>query len=257
MVWDYFDDIVCINLKHRTDRYEKSKKIFEELNIPVRYYHPEKHPTSGEQGCFESHIKLIRDAYNSGKKNILIFEDDIVKSSHYSNRALNQSVRFMKTHDWDLFYFGALSYLLRYKPVRVFGNVYKTHSLCTHAYAVNRKIMKKIMNMPYMGITIDYIYANMKNAYAYHPTLFYQDDSLSDINNVFWNGGNMNVKTFGMRAIEILNVELGMTSNNAIAALIVAFILLILLLILIMRSWLVIPIIFLIIAIMLCIIFIF
>jgi GR25 family glycosyltransferase involved in LPS biosynthesis len=78
MLYNFFDKIYCINLKHRPDRYISATKVFNDLNIPnVEFYITEKSSKGGRYGCFESHINVIKKAYNEGYNNILIFEDDI------------------------------------------------------------------------------------------------------------------------------------------------------------------------------------
>lgn len=231
-MWSYFDDIVCINLKDRTDRYEKSRIMFDKIGIPIRYYQPERHPISGQQGCFESHVNIIREAWNKGCQNLLIFEDDAILSPYYSDQAIEECIEFMgeKNTDYNLFYFG--SYSMGYAPKRISGNIYTSHSLCAHAYVISRKMMEKIKDMTYIGVAIDLIYVHIDNCYAYHPTLFYQDNSPSDISSRFWNIGFLQetgIKTFGMRAIEIMNVNMGMTTNSLLIALIVGIILFIIL----------------------------
>lgn len=105
-MWDAFSKIYCLNLKSRPDRRQRCDQIFTDLKIPVEYYHPDKHPTSGEQGCFESHIEVISRAYDAGAETCLIFEDDI-EPYEFSEERLNQAVRFMTEHkDWDLCFLG-------------------------------------------------------------------------------------------------------------------------------------------------------
>ncbi len=37
-MYHIFDSIFCIHIKERTDRYEKSKELFDRLNIPIEYF---------------------------------------------------------------------------------------------------------------------------------------------------------------------------------------------------------------------------
>lgn len=187
MQWDYFDSIYCINLYSREDKLKKSSTTFRKLNIPVQYYRVNKHPTSGAQGCYESHLNIIRNAYNKGCRNVLIFEDDAIDSSYYDEKLVKIAIDFLKTTpDWEIFYFGHQPDILFNSSNVVSNNIMKTHSTLSHAYAVSRKYMKKILLSgkeirPYDGTPIDKIYMINNNAYALYPMIFYQDMMGSDI----------------------------------------------------------------------------
>ena len=181
MNWSFFDRIYCINLFTRTDRLEKSKEIFNKLEIPVEYYRVHKHLTDGARGCFESHISIIKKAYYEGCKNVLIFEDDIIESPYFSNLLIKKSIEFLKITDWELFYFGHQPNILTNSTTVISPNIIKTQSTLTHSYAISRKYMKKLINITYEDIPIDKIYLKNNKSYALYPMAFYQDDSKSDI----------------------------------------------------------------------------
>jgi glycosyl transferase family 25 len=185
-LWDFFDGhIRCINLKSRPDRYKSSKKIFDRYHIPANYYLTTKHPNGGEQGCFESHIDIIREAYDDGAERVLIFEDDITETDHMNRKNLERAIDFMEREDdWDLFYLGALPNIKSHSCSRTqYSGIYKLKGICTHAYIVNRKAMRKLINLEYRGVPIDYYFMNKfkKSSYALYPTLFHQGLSSSDI----------------------------------------------------------------------------
>jgi GR25 family glycosyltransferase involved in LPS biosynthesis len=185
-MWKFFDQIYCINLNTRKDRYEKVSKLFHDYRIPVQFYHPTPHP-NGLQGCFESHIHLIQKAYISGAQQVLIFEDDIA-IHQFSVQALSECIEFMKTNqDWELFYLGVFPQIVHFKiyPIPQKGNIKnikRVHSLCGHAYVVSRKYMEKIFNLKFIDVPLDYMYMENKHAYAIFPTMFVQDASKSDNN---------------------------------------------------------------------------
>jgi GR25 family glycosyltransferase involved in LPS biosynthesis len=189
-IWDYFEGhIRCINLITRKDRYEESKKVFDKYKIPVRYFYAKKHPKGGVYGCFDSHIRVIREAYYSGAKRVLIFEDDITPTDYLNVENLKKAIKFMKTKkDWDLFYLGALPEIRRhYSRQTKYPGIYRLHGVCTHAYIVNRSAMKKLINLKFDGTAIDYYYINNFNkCYALYPTLFLQGLSKSDIGSNWW-----------------------------------------------------------------------
>jgi len=181
--WKFFDGIFCINLISRNDRYVSSKKIFQDLRINPTYFRPKKHPNGGLQGCFESHIHLIKTAYDKGFNNILIFEDDLYLNSKADlSKYMNKAIIFMKNNTWDLFYFGPIHDIRFHttEPTRD-PSIFKVHNLCTHAYAINRPMMEKLKDMKYFGVPIDTLYSFSDKAYSIHPIIFYQGLSAGDI----------------------------------------------------------------------------
>ena len=182
MTWSYFDSIYCINLYTREDRYNNSKKLFNKLDIPVKFHRVNKHIKGGLQGCFESHVDIISTAYYKGDKRILIFEDDIRQG--YSPGNLELCISFMKTFSsWDIFYLGAVPDLRKDNTFHIegFPGIYKLSGICTHAYVINRKAMKKIKNLKYTGVPYDFYLRDNMECYAIYPSLFYQGGFASDI----------------------------------------------------------------------------
>ncbi len=190
-IWDFFGGhIRCINLKYRKDRYKASKAVFDEYNIPVKYFKTTKHPKGGVYGCFTSHIKVIKEAYYAGAKRVLIFEDDISPTDYLTPQHLEKAINFMKKegNNWDLFYLGAFPNIRTYRSERTkYKDIYRLRGICAHAYIVNRKAMKRLINLKYEGMAIDYIYVNcFPKSYALYPTLFYQGLYESDLGYNFW-----------------------------------------------------------------------
>lgn len=198
--WEFFDSIRCINLVSRPDRYEIANSLFHERQIPVEFYKAVKHPNGGLQGCFESHVNVIREAYEAGCENVLIFEDDLVTTSKFDESLLAEAIDFMKANnDWDLFYLGAFPEIKHHKTSRLTGderesfpNIYKLHSLCGHAYVVSRRFMEKFKDAQFTGIPLDYIYVENNHSYAVYPSLFAQGASVSD------NNGNVAMGSFNI-----------------------------------------------------------
>ncbi len=181
-MWEFFNQIKCINLKTRDDRMLQSQEIFKKLKIPVEYYRVDKHPTDGARGCYESHLSIIRDAYYNGCKNVLIFEDDVVDSPNFNNKLISKAIDFLtENKDWDIFYFGHMPDILSSSSTTISANIIKTQSTLTHAYAISRKYMKILIDKEYSGIAIDKIYVKNENSYALYPMAFYQSESESDI----------------------------------------------------------------------------
>lgn len=182
MNWDEIGPIYCINLTSRPDRKLEAEKIFKKLKINANYHIVDKHPVSGTQGCFESHIKIISKAYDAGAERCLIFEDDATPTSACTKQNFKIALNFMnKNKDWNVFYLGVLPDIRR-KPCKVIEKqIYSLQGICTHAYVINRPLMEKLYNMKYIGIPIDYLFMQLEHCYAIYPTMFYQGLSKSDI----------------------------------------------------------------------------
>jgi GR25 family glycosyltransferase involved in LPS biosynthesis len=220
---DFFDQIYCINLKERTDRYRRVKRVFKKLNINVNFYRPNRDKVSGLKGCFESHLNILKDAHNKGYNNILVFEDDIGLSENYSKRALRECVRFMKSNKkWDIFYLGVVPDLRISDTEHVSGSIYKLIGLCTHAVCYSKKFIKKMSKIEsWNGESLDFFYRKFKQQYAYYPSLFYQIDEISDINNSNLKGISPAFLEFYVKILEKYAFHIGIKLSNLIIILVV------------------------------------
>jgi GR25 family glycosyltransferase involved in LPS biosynthesis len=195
--YNFFDDIVCINLEHREDRKRISQNIFKKLNINCRFHTVKKHPKGGMYGCFDSHIQVIQDAYNKGLNNILIFEDDIKLTPSYTTSQFDICTEFMKYNkEWDIFFFGYIPCNTNRGSIKdllnaefVNGHIIKYRPFATHSYCVSRKGMQKILNnykLDIGRIHVDQFYVNMKlESYCTVPMLFDQHFCLDNDNEPF------------------------------------------------------------------------
>lgn len=103
-----------INLDYRQDRNESTKKVLKKLNIEavrfeaIKYTSEEKdgYETGGERGCFESHLAILKNHYNSNStEDLLILEDDIeliLRGQKNFSRVLKK----LKSVDWAVCYLG-------------------------------------------------------------------------------------------------------------------------------------------------------
>jgi GR25 family glycosyltransferase involved in LPS biosynthesis len=198
-VYNYFDAIVCISLKYRKDRQEQVDQVFKDLGIQnrVSYHLADKSPLGGMYGCFESHINVIKKAYDDGLENVLIFEDDIYPTASYSPKMIQVGIDFMKklpSSSWDIFYYGYFPVNERFKTV-LLANPVTDHIVAfrpnaTHAYCVNRSGMKKILSMyhSYIGkIHLDEYYSSLLplNSFCIVPMLFEQHLCMPHDNQAF------------------------------------------------------------------------
>ena len=85
----YFDNIYCINLDSRKDRWQTCLDEFNKVGLTnqvERFSGIKLSP--GQAGCTKSHYELIKLAKSRGEKTILVLEDDF---------------QFVNTEVWNLF----------------------------------------------------------------------------------------------------------------------------------------------------------
>jgi GR25 family glycosyltransferase involved in LPS biosynthesis len=167
--YTYFDKIYCINLEHRKDRQESSAKIFHDLNIPVEFFYTTKLSQNPILGCFLSHIKCIKKAYDSGANTILIFEDDIIPTKGYDVKIITECIEFMKKNKWEIFKFGFILHNIKdfIFAKKITNNIINFCGYTTHAYCLSRAGMERILYNAYNIIQksniipIDVLYLNI------------------------------------------------------------------------------------------------
>ncbi len=110
-----FSSVRIISLKHRQDRRQRIASQLSDLGIDMagygitffdalKYNDAGGFPTNGVRGCFNSHLKLIRECADSGKP-ALIMEDDAFFQIKALNR-VNGIGTLVEERAWDFIYFG-------------------------------------------------------------------------------------------------------------------------------------------------------
>lgn len=145
-----FDAITCINLIDRQDRYTKMVQLFDRLAIPCKFYRSNRHPSGGRVGCFDSHIQVIKQAYEQGANLILVFEDDIVPTvpREYLEDIISKCLPLMKTTSYFQLGYQVMphqvaGFLSAPTPIR---HAAKFAGNCTHAYTMNRTGMERVLS---------------------------------------------------------------------------------------------------------------
>jgi GR25 family glycosyltransferase involved in LPS biosynthesis len=144
--FDYFDEIYCINLDERTDRWQHAQEEFKKAGISdrVQRYSAIK-DKDGRIGLIKSNLDLIKKAKDKKLKNILIFEDDFEFLVDNPLQVLETSLKQAQGIDWYLFYLGANTHqkLIKFKPNLVLlKNAFATHSLAYNNKAFDHFINK-------------------------------------------------------------------------------------------------------------------
>jgi GR25 family glycosyltransferase involved in LPS biosynthesis len=177
MDWTFFDKIYCINVNTNSQRYETVKKIFEKLNMNVEFLRVEP-LKNGTKGCFESHIKVMKDAFSKKYKNIIVFEDDILPNK-INQKRIDTIINFIKNNVYDIFYLGICPDLFMNdsKIVDRKNKIYQVRPSSAYSYIVNENTINRLKDLKFNDIPIDTYYANnfIKN-YTIFPSLFYHGD---------------------------------------------------------------------------------
>ena len=142
--FDYFEEIWCINLDTRTDRWISVQEEFISVGIldRVKRFSAIKHD-DGRIGLIKSFLTIFKDVKKRGIKNVLIFEDDV----QFINNPLENLERAIKSVgniDWKLFYLGANTHekCVVFKP----NLILLKNAFSAHAIAYNYKIYDKIID---------------------------------------------------------------------------------------------------------------
>lgn len=135
-VWDFFDEIYCINLDHRTDRWDKAQLEFDSVGVLQRINRFSAiQDKDGRLGIIKSNLAIVKMAKEKGLKNVLVFEDDI----HFVGDTisiLDKAISQIGNLDWWLFYLGAnthqpLEVITKSKPnILLLKNAFACHAFC-------------------------------------------------------------------------------------------------------------------------------
>jgi GR25 family glycosyltransferase involved in LPS biosynthesis len=191
-----FDKAICINLDHRTDRWEASQKEFSSFDIEVERFSAIANDNP-MKGIHQSYQKIFQD--NTGK-NLLVMEDDV----HF----IRPYIALQQAHDdlpkgWDMLYLGGNA---TRKLTRAGTWLYKAEGVVTtHAILYSGKMVSWLAdNMEIPEVvdrtnTIDVWFANTLqkkfNCYIVYPQIAEQRFGYSDIC-----GMDINYKYFNQMA---------------------------------------------------------
>lgn len=113
---DFFDNIYCINLSHRTDRWEEVSKEFAKHQLIVErveavngkeVFRTGLNRHAGAYGVLLSNVKIFEDAVQKGYRKILILEDDIILNYDINNKFWKK-IEYLP-NDWNMLYLGGNS----------------------------------------------------------------------------------------------------------------------------------------------------
>lgn len=179
--WSFFDQIYCINLKEREDRYLSSLNEFNKYSIPVRYYKVKKNKINPDRGCFTSHVNICKEALEKQYNNIIIFEDDIQPTSYLNKEVIDYIVSVLKKIEWKIFYLGCFPWNMVSDTKKTeYNSIFKCKAYGAHAYIINKTYLPYLANLKWSGKSYDF-YTSKDHHYCYLPSLFTQKASKSSI----------------------------------------------------------------------------
>jgi hypothetical protein len=189
----FFENIFCINLDRRKDRWISFTDEIKKNSISnvVRYkaidgdkiYNPTK-MLNGELGILLTHLTLIKECKKRNYENVLIFEDDLVLNDHYNNLDRYMS---LIPNDWDFIYFGG-NHVYGGKPEKINDNILKlNYTVALHCVAIKNTMFDIIINkLGKFEKQVDASYADLHksvNSYGITPNIAIQKEGYSNIQN--------------------------------------------------------------------------
>jgi len=197
----YFDKIYCINLDHRKDRWEETKKelikwglydCVERFDaIDGKKIEINNSPLNkGELGILLTQKKIIEECIDKKYNNILILEDDI----EFTEEILKLENYMVETpDDWDMIYFGGnhnkhMGNKLNFITNKIL-KLNETYGI--HSVAIKNTMFEKINNLiSNTQKPVDVYYSDLQknhNCYGFFPSMALQRESFSDIQNTYVN----------------------------------------------------------------------
>ena len=175
--------IFCINLDHRTDRWQHIQRIAKECNIHITRL-PAVRSDQGWQGCGYSHQKACRLAKALNLPWVLVLEDD----ADFTKEKLDQFKSYLpylweNKDKWEYFN-GGPWWIMFPEMFSKEPTLIKAHTLLTHFILYNSDFYDTVMKwepVNDMKNTYDiYLQYSCKSVIGY-PSIAYQIPSKSDI----------------------------------------------------------------------------
>ncbi len=179
--WRFFDKIYCISIDNRIDRRTEAKKQFADVGLleRVEFIIVKKHPDNQEQGIFQSHMKCLKKGLQTGARNILVFEDDVLIKNFQPQVLLNAEDFLKNTPPWNGFFLGAISSKMTATDTK---SIVKIKYRClAHAYALNGQFARRIVQESWNNIPFDdLLRRHGTDFFALAPMIAFQSAASTD-----------------------------------------------------------------------------
>lgn len=181
-------DFAVINLKERTDRWEKIINNFNSYKIlKINAIKEEE----GYIGCFKSHQRAILLAKQLKLKKIFVLEDDCIPCKNFESR-FTIIKKYLESHsNWDLYLGGGIikpewskgwennfkgTFKFNYENFIEINKCYGLHFVC-----YNESVYDFFLNINIYDTPIDKIWWRNKKTIISYPFIGTQDEGYSDI----------------------------------------------------------------------------
>ena len=156
MLNEFFDCIFVINLESRSDRRSEMEGELNKIGLSFtdgsaeillasRFTDSAGFDTPGTRGCFDSHLRALKTAYDRNSKGVLIFEDDCDFVHDIKNR-LPSVMRHLSNTQWSFFYGGHLSAITTDFDARGISKIAANQSLLgAHFLAVSSAVLPMLI----------------------------------------------------------------------------------------------------------------
>ena len=156
MLTEFFDCILVINLASRSDRRLEMESELNKIGLSFtdgsaeivsasRFTEAAGFETAGARGCFDSHLKALKTAYDRNSKGVLILEDDCDFIDGIQNK-LSTVLQDLAVTRWSIFYGGHLSKIVTDGDPRGISKIASDQSLCgAHFIAVSTKALPTLI----------------------------------------------------------------------------------------------------------------
>lgn len=161
--FDYFEQIHCINLDHRTDRWETCLEEFSKVDIQsrVQRFSAIAH-TEPFIGFCKSQIAVLKLCSEAAAP-VLVLEDDVMFQANTSE-ILSLAIAQLPVN-WEILYLGAMVFKGDFKGRKVSANLVTADGVvCTQAMAYNVGVPERIVR----GYDHPFIYKVRRNIYDCH-----------------------------------------------------------------------------------------
>jgi hypothetical protein len=196
----YFDNIYCINLDRRKDRWDRVKKEFDRFDLNVERFSAidggsfdsvnisksnlGKIENNAALSCLLSHYYVIKDAKLKGYSRILIFEDDVFLSHDFE-----ENIKNISNIDWMMMYLGASQF--DWNEIEVLDGFYKCkNTLGTFAYCLDSSLYDKVLaEFEKKSKSVDNIFSHIQSKYSDYCYTIYPNIVISDVSESDIRGG--------------------------------------------------------------------
>lgn len=188
------DKAYCINLERRSDRWLKVKNEFELNDIDVYRFEAldgqqfDKYPTlkRGAAACLESHLSILKDAFDKNYEAVAIFEDDVFFVTDFEQKF--ETFYKQVPPDWQILYLA--NNKDHAKIEKISENVEKvSRARSAHAFIIKKQAIKEAIKLISPGEKqVDAYYGILQQSFPSFcavPSLAGQTPNYSDIENGF------------------------------------------------------------------------